>query len=261
MRHQFSAKKSDDKLIDHYTVDLNIGSAFNLETKHGSSYRQTFMQPEALVIRPANETTTLAWRNPIDFITVRLEPWLVRSIAEEHSPTGVVELPENYGEVDPQITHICRALWAEATAGNPSGSLFGESLATALAVRLLKNYTVRSAPADIEGRLSSRRWKLVKDFVEENLGNDIGLAEMAGVAGLSPYYFSRCFKATIGITPHRYLIERRVARAKQLLLHSPLSVSQVAAQCGFADQSHLTRHMKRLLGFTPRALGERKNLP
>jgi len=261
VRHQFSAKKSDDKLIDHYTIDLNISTAFHLETKHGAGYRQTFMAPEALVIRAANETTTLAWRNPIDFITVRLEPWLVRNIAEEHSASGAVELPEKYGEVDPQITYICRALWAEATAGNPSGSLFGESLATALAVRLLKNYSVRSVPSEPQGRLSPRRWKLVRDFVEENLGSDIGLAEMAAVAGLSPYYFSRCFKATIGITPHQYLIERRVAHAKQLLQHSPLSVSQIAAQCGFADQSHLTRHMKRLLGVTPRALGERKNLP
>ncbi len=261
VRHQFSAKKSVDKLIDHYTVDLNISTAFHLETKHGAKYRQTFMAPEALVIRPANETTTLAWRTPLDVITVRLEPWLVRNIAEEHTASGTVELPERYGDVDAQIAYICRALWAEATAGNPSGSLFGESLATALAVRLLKNYSVCSVPADMQGKLSPRRWKLVRDFVEENLGNDIGLAEIAAVAGLSPYYFSRCFKSTVGITPHQYLIERRVARAERMLQHSPLSISQVAAQCGFADQSHLTRHMKRLLGVTPRMLGERKNLP
>ncbi|MEG4942592.1 helix-turn-helix transcriptional regulator [Microcoleus sp. F4-D5] len=78
--------------------------------------------------------------------------------------------------------------------------------------------------------------------------------ELAGIAQLSPYYFSRAFKQSVGISPHQYVIQQRVERAKQLLLQGNMSLYEIAIACGFTHQSHLTRHFKRLTGVTPKTL-------
>ena len=78
--------------------------------------------------------------------------------------------------------------------------------------------------------------------------------EIAGVAHVSPYHFARSFKAATGLSPHQYVIQRRVERAKTLLTGGDLSIAEVAGAVGFANQSHLAFHLRRLLGVSPKAL-------
>ena len=104
------------------------------------------------------------------------------------------------------------------------------------------------------GGLPRSTLRRVRDFVGENLSRDIGLAEMAGVANLSRYHFSRQFKRSTGLTPHRYVIECRVERARELLSNTELSVGDVANAVGFAHQSHLARHVRRRFGVAPSSL-------
>jgi AraC-like DNA-binding protein len=92
----------------------------------------------------------------------------------------------------------------------------------------------------------------VRDYVEVHLGESIDLAELAAVAGLSLFHFARQFKQTVGVTPHHYLVQRRVEHAQTMLARSDLPLSEVAVAAGFADQSHLARHFRQLLGATPR---------
>jgi len=94
---------------------------------------------------------------------------------------------------------------------------------------------------------------LIQLFTEKALQKDLTLAEMAGVAHMSPYHFSRLFKESTGLTPHRYVIERRVQRAEVLLGSSALPIAEIALLCDFANQGHLNRHFKRLLGVSPKA--------
>ena len=93
--------------------------------------------------------------------------------------------------------------------------------------------------------------------MEENLAGDLSLAEIAGAANMSPYHFSRLFKESVGSPPHRYVVARRVERAKDLLLGTDLPIAEVAREVGFSGQSHLHFHVKRLLGATPASLRSR----
>jgi AraC-like DNA-binding protein len=77
------------------------------------------------------------------------------------------------------------------------------------------------------------------------------LAVLAGVAGFSVFHFAREFKQTAGVTPHFYLLQKRVQRAKEMLARTDLSLSEIALAAGFADQSHLARHFRRMVGSTP----------
>ena len=92
----------------------------------------------------------------------------------------------------------------------------------------------------------------VRDFMDAHLSETIDVARLADVAGLSVFHFSREFKKSLGVTPHNYLIMRRIRRARQLLETTSLSLSEIAVASGFADQGHMARYFRRLVGSTPR---------
>ena len=108
-------------------------------------------------------------------------------------------------------------------------------------------------PVRRQGGLSARRLKAVLGYIREHLHAALTLRDLAAVAHLSPYHFARRFKESTGLSPHRYIIARRIERAKQLLRDDDeLTLAQIAARVGFWDQGHFTRHFKRLVGVTPK---------
>lgn len=101
--------------------------------------------------------------------------------------------------------------------------------------------------------------KLAQDFLESHYAENISLEQLAALVNLSPYYFTRVFSRSVGIPPHTYLTQVRVERAKALLSVG-LPISQVAAETGFVDQSHLTRHFKRIVGVTPGQYADKRKI-
>lgn len=128
-----------------------------------------------------------------------------------------------------------------------------ESLASALVVETSKTLSPKVAKrlAGLKGGLSIERRRRIVEFVDANLHRQLTIAEMAAVASLSPYHFSRSFKHSTGMTPAEFLLRRRIERAKQRL-REMLPIAQVAADCGFASQSHLATSFKALVGLTPK---------
>ncbi|MES2185832.1 MAG: AraC family transcriptional regulator [Pseudomonadota bacterium] len=98
------------------------------------------------------------------------------------------------------------------------------------------------------------RWQLVRAqaLLGADPGGRLSIAEVAAACQLSRGHFSKAFRASTGLPPHRWLMAQRIERARQLLLHSPLSISEIADDCGFSDQSHLTRAFSDALGLAPR---------
>jgi len=96
-------------------------------------------------------------------------------------------------------------------------------------------------------------WKLrrILDYVESNLDRAILVPELADVAGLSSSHFSRVFLKSVGLPPHLYIARRRVIRAQQRMCESQVGLASVAQECGFSDQSHLTRTFRRMVGMNP----------
>jgi len=102
--------------------------------------------------------------------------------------------------------------------------------------------------------LSDRRLKGVLMFIEDRLAEDLSLDQIAAVAGISPSHLKTVFAKSLGMPVHQYVIQRRVERAKELLARTDLSITEIALASGFAHQSHLARHMRRMLGESPRAV-------
>ena len=93
--------------------------------------------------------------------------------------------------------------------------------------------------------------RLLVQYVDENLDRNISLADLAGVVQLSVFHFLRKFRAEFGCPPHAYVMQRRIEQAKRQLARRDIPLKVVAADCGFSDQSHMTRLFRRLLGTTP----------
>jgi len=103
-----------------------------------------------------------------------------------------------------------------------------------------------------KGGLAAWQQRAVTAYIEEHLAEDLSLSELAAVAYLSPYHFARLFKASTGFAPHQYVIGRRIERAKLLLSTMNWSLAAIAHAVGFAHESHLALHFRRLTGLTPR---------
>jgi AraC family transcriptional regulator len=163
---------------------------------------------------------------------------------------------------DPQLLHLGLALQAELAAGCPGGRLYGEALATALAVHLVQHYAV--CPPTLQayhGGLPKARLRHLLAYMQEHLADDLSLPELAGVAQMSPYYFSRLFKESTGLSPHQYLLHQRVERAKHLLADPRRRIADVSQGLGFAAQSHFTAVFRKLVGTTPRAYRRQRGGP
>lgn len=100
-------------------------------------------------------------------------------------------------------------------------------------------------------RIDWVRLKRVLDYIDSNLGGNIHLSELAEAAGLSEFHFAKLFKQSMGASPHQYILQRRLERAKELLRNPALSLSDISLEAGFADQSHFTNVFRRFVGATP----------
>ena len=139
---------------------------------------------------------------------------------------------------------------AQEIEGGFADRILIESLSTALCIRIAQRF-VGHLPLPTSKGLSPERLQRVRDYIEAHLDDDLSLTVLADIACLSPYHFSRSFKEAAGVGPQRYVIQRRLERAKTLLrrTHEPLAL--IAQEAGFADQSHLNSIFRREMGVTP----------
>ncbi|MDX2205977.1 MAG: AraC family transcriptional regulator [Hyphomicrobiaceae bacterium] len=196
-------------------------------------------------------------RDETRFVHINFGPALWRAIAEEivGSVGAHSELrPDRVFFPDRDLRRMIDRYVARALTGDTPPAIEMDSQANLIALALLKSHS--SLPIAKEFRpmaLPPARLTRVKDFIEANLDRDLGLADIAAAAELSPFHFARAFKHQTGVPPHHYLMERRVDRARQLLAASQVSLAEIALACGFAGQSHFTTAFKRHTGVTPGA--------
>lgn len=243
--------------FDNYVIAVTLGKGFQLdwqieEVANGRTQRQMLFYG-GMTLVPMQHAHWGAWNQPHEGFSISLKPELLTRNAAELLSVEQVELLPQKPLYDQLILQIGLALKADLESRRPGGRLYAETMATALAVHLLRNYSAHTHKSvRYLGGLSPTQLKLVVDYINDHLDQELSLEKLSAIAQLSSYHFCRSFKRSTGFTPHQYVIRQRVERAKLLLKERKMGILEVAIACGFTHQSHLNRHFKRLTGVTPK---------
>ncbi|HEX8896373.1 MAG TPA: helix-turn-helix domain-containing protein [Terriglobales bacterium] len=207
-------------------------------------------------VLPKGTIDELRWAGPTHRIAVAINSNLLINALDETSHLREIELTEQWNATDRHIMAVLLAMTTDLDEGSPAGRLYGESLANALAVYLLRRYTVRRyTPAHYRQGLPKYRLKRVLDYIGDNLTEDLSLTQLAALSGLSPHYFAELFKQSMGCPPHRFVLLQKIERAKQTLRDPTRSITEAAIGAGFQNPSHFARIFHRHVGVSPSAYG------
>jgi AraC family transcriptional regulator len=184
-----------------------------------------------------------------------IRPAFISRAVEEHwgADSSKVEIKKQFLIRDPVIEAMTLNLAREAAGGSPAGRLYAESGSEFLAHHLIYRYSSLSrAPPRCVGGLSSRRLRLVLEYIGDTLGQPIKMRELAAHAGIGVRHFERAFRQSTGSSPHAYVMERRLHMARDLLINQPeLPIEQITLRLGFSSSSHLSSAFRRRTGLTP----------
>lgn len=192
-------------------------------------------------------------RHPaMEVLLISLSADLVTRAADERSSPSRLEICDHPQLRDPLLLHIGLALEAEVQAGFPSGRVYGESLGLALAAHLMSGPAAR-APDDgaRRGGIAPAPLRRVLEFIDAHLGDELRVRTLAAIAGLSEHRFAHNFKQATGLAPHRYVVRRRVERARQMLRETNMTVTSVAHELGFGSASRFAIVFRRAAGASP----------
>jgi AraC family transcriptional regulator len=165
---------------------------------------------------------------------------------------GDFALRTSVGVEDPVLGRIGALAQLELSQGGAGGRLYVEGLGSALAVHLLRRYGLSNRRANLhKGGLASVQLRRVIEYIDAHLSDELSVTDLAAITGLSPHHFGQAFKAMTGRPPHRYVIEKRIHRARALLRDVDRPIAEIADVVGFSSQSHFTMNFRRLTGITP----------
>jgi AraC family transcriptional regulator len=253
-RNATSKEETSLPAFHHHGLILMIKPPEDLNLRY-EGVRRGPMPVGSISLMPARRSASWQWTGSKDSLHIYLEPSRIAQVAAESFELDPkrMEVPPLDGLDAPELRAAMLAVNTEMTTGGMGGPLMVESLANILSVHLIRRITGPRCPAGrTDGKLP--KWKLqrVVNYIMDNLEDSPTLEQMAAIARLSPYHFSRQFKITTGLPPHQYVIARRVERAQELLRKdNEIGLARVALQVGFSDQSQFSFHFKRMVGVTP----------
>lgn len=245
---------------DDHCIVLNLGTPF---FTHVYSSKQRFegrIRAGEVAIIPAGASWTCRSEGPEfpNMLLLYLRPLFVRAAARElNFAHNEIDLTPQLGFKDKHICHVAMSLLHELNEANVMGRLYADSLATGLAIQLVRRY---SSLKDIHvghGGMAPHKLRKAIALIDHHLSDEeegrVALRVVARDVAMSYFHFSRAFKQAMGMTATNYIAERRIERAKKMLKETELPISEIALRSGFSSQSHFTTAFRRVAGATPKA--------
>jgi AraC family transcriptional regulator len=232
----------------------------NMQMQVNGARRPFHIHQNDFFLRPGNSTTNeLGWKNlsvaPMQTLHIRLNSALLHRTAAEitgNHPTNLA-LIRRTGFQDALLKQIGLELRRELEQPTITGDLYAQTAAQMLAVHLLRHYAAQKITLkEPKQGLTRPQLHQITEFIQVYLTENLSLEALGQQIGFSPYYFARLFRQSTGESPHQYVLRLRLERVQSLLKNTDLSLTQIALESGFANQSHLTQSFKRQFGVTPK---------
>lgn len=243
----------DQSALNCHYVSIHLGGSKRLMRRGEGRTAIREVANGAYSVVPAGAAFQWDTHGPVDFMHVYFEPRVVDGVVErafDRDPAGVA-LEENLGEDDPLIRTLAGHLLAELAQPDQQQAYIDDLLQLFLCRTLRLHSNARGSRPMARHALAPFRLRRALDFIEANLALHISVSDIARASGISRFHFSRAFQRATGKAPYAYLLERRIAAAKTLLLHSGLALADIGARCGFASASQFSRIFKSEVGTTP----------
>ncbi len=240
--------------IREYLIVAYKDGATTMNRRSTGNWRNEPVVPGCVSLLTHAAQSHWRWSEDIEVTHVYLSPGTMAEVAAQAYDRHIkdVELRDILKADDPVLMGIAGSLAREAQEAGLGGRLYVESLRNHACVHILRRYAdVVFREPSRSGGLSRPQFRLLNQYIEENLDRNLSLAELAGVVQLSVFHFTRKFRTEFGCPPHAYVMRKRIERAKAQLARVSVPLKVVAASSGFSDQSHMTRLFRRLLGVTP----------
>jgi AraC family transcriptional regulator len=245
---------------DDHCIVLNLGASFFANVYPGKRRFEGKMLPNDAAIIPAGSSWVCRTEGTDlpTMLLLYLRPFFVRSAAGElnFSQNGTGLTPQ-IGFRDKHICHVAMSLLHELNEANVVGRLYADSMATGLAIQLVRHYSSLKEVHVGHGGMAPHKLRRAIALIDHHLTDEeegrVALRAVARAVRMSYFHFSRAFKQSMGMTATNYIAERRIERAKKMLEETELPISEIALRSGFSSQSHFTTAFRRLAGATPKA--------
>ena len=233
-------------------VARHCGQPVRLEwrTPDSDALRSQLILRGDVHIKSAGEQFWQRWRVPADVLVIAFDRNFFANLSHQVAGTDS-DLIGELAVTDRRLDELTALFDQELLEDGVNGRLYVENLAAALAVYLVQRRHSRPAIMLPYANLAPARFRRVVEYIDTHLTNDLGLTELSQVSGLNPHHFAHAFKVTTGVPPHRFIIERRIDKARALLEDKRQSIAEIALDLGFSNQSHFTQHFRRIVGTTP----------
>lgn len=211
------------------------------------------IKPGEIFLASANQSHALDWQKTAELTIFYLHPAFLANAIDDSIDDSRLEIDNRCSLIDDALIREVGVIFRYLCShGIAMERLYIENLANLLAIHLLKNYlNYNLKVSSYDEGLSQKKLNLVLEYIENNLDSKITLSDLAAVVGVGKFYFSRLFKNSINMSPYRYVLKQRIERAKKLLKYSNLSICDISLECGFSNQSHLTKYFRTMVETSP----------
>jgi AraC family transcriptional regulator len=211
-----------------------------------------YYQAGAVSVIDLQEEPSVLLPNPFDALVIHVTQAALNEAAYAHRASPVEQLVWPHGKPDHVLHPFVRTLLASLEQPHRTSKIFLDHMLHALHSHFVCSYAgIKVSDRQFRGGLSPWQMRRATELLEAHLHGNIALQKVAEACELSVSHFARAFKQTFRRPPYQWLMERRVERARDLIMNSRLPLADIAARCGFGDQSALNRTFKRIYGLTP----------
>lgn len=237
--------------VDDHLIIVHRDGPVAVTRRLGKNQTRRVIAPGGLFILPGGMDFGVELEGELNTLHIYLRKYIVEEVAREFGSGPPAEIVPGLGSQDLFVEQLAMGVQEALSDEDAASSIYIDHLAYALAARLLRKHSSVAHSVSLpQGGFTQRQLQRATDYMAANLGQSLTLADLARISGLSPSHFARRFKLTTGVAPHQYLMQMRVDCAKRLL-RERMPISEIALECGFSHQEHMTRIFRRFVGMTP----------
>lgn len=247
-----SAGEMSEIAIPAHSIVVCLGDFEGSFLIDGKWHREQYSSGDIAIVAAGELFPRVRVDRQVPLLELFLSPQsLVEGIGEIISPR--LQIQSAFRLRDPLIEQMALALKTELETAAEDSKIYADSMATALGAHLLKRYGNKTLVKEYKGGLTPYQSRIILEYIQNHLDCDLTLSSLASLIHISPHYFASLFKKSLAMSPHKYITQCRLSRAKDLLRQQQLPIAAIALEVGFKNQSHFSRVFRQHFKITPKA--------